>query len=146
MKNSGEGAAIYAHENVLIRMSGPTEKGKPEIAFAALPTLTYRADYYKVQPYMNGEGIQLLYRPAAHTDGDSVVWFRGSDILATGDLFSQVAYPSIDLSRGGGIQGTIDALNAILETAFPEFRHEGGTFIVPGHGRISDFADVASLP
>jgi glyoxylase-like metal-dependent hydrolase (beta-lactamase superfamily II) len=107
-----------------------------------MPTITFRSDYYKVQPFFNGEGIQIFSRPGAHTDGDSFVWFRTSDVIATGDLFSTVTYPVIDVNRGGSIQGEIDALNAILDIAFPEFRLEGGTMIVPGHGRIADSADV----
>ncbi len=81
--------------------------------------------------------------PAAHTDGDSVVYFRHNDILATGDVFTTTGYPMIDLQRGGGINGVVDALNRILDIAFPDFRLEGGTLVIPGHGRICDSADVA---
>jgi glyoxylase-like metal-dependent hydrolase (beta-lactamase superfamily II) len=81
--------------------------------------------------------------PAAHTDGDSVVYFRHNDIIATGDVFTTTGYPAIDLARGGTINGVVDALNRILDIAFPDFRLEGGTLIVPGHGRICDSADVA---
>jgi glyoxylase-like metal-dependent hydrolase (beta-lactamase superfamily II) len=81
--------------------------------------------------------------PAAHTDGDSVVYFRHSDILATGDVFTTTGYPMIDLQRGGSINGVVDALNRILDIAFPDFRLEGGTLVIPGHGRICDSADVA---
>jgi glyoxylase-like metal-dependent hydrolase (beta-lactamase superfamily II) len=72
-----------------------------------------------------------------------MVWFRGSDVLSTGDIFSTTSYPVIDLARGGHIQGVIDGLNHILDIAVPEFRLEGGTMIVPGHGRLCDSADVA---
>ena len=72
-----------------------------------------------------------------------MVGFRGSDVIATGDIFSTETYPVIDIARGGNIQGVIAGLNHILDLAFPEFRTEGGTMIVPGHGRISDTADVA---
>jgi glyoxylase-like metal-dependent hydrolase (beta-lactamase superfamily II) len=81
--------------------------------------------------------------PAAHTDGDSVVYFRHNDILATGDVFTTTGYPMIDVQRGGSINGVVDALNRILDIAFPDFRLEGGTLIIPGHGRICDSADVA---
>ena len=81
--------------------------------------------------------------PAAHTDGDSLVYFRHNDVIATGDVFMTTAFPVIDLERGGSINGVVDALNKILDIAFPEFRLEGGTLIVPGHGRVSDSADVA---
>src|SRR4030095_6871464 len=80
---------------------------------------------------------------SAHSDGDSVVWFRGSDVISAGDVFSTETYPIIDLDKGGSITGVLDALNDILDLAFPEFRTEGGTLIVPDHGRISDSADVA---
>jgi cyclase len=72
-----------------------------------------------------------------------MVWFRGSDVISTGDVFSTETYPLIELDKGGSINGVIEALNDILDLAFPEFRTEGGTMIVPGHGRISDSADVA---
>jgi glyoxylase-like metal-dependent hydrolase (beta-lactamase superfamily II) len=71
------------------------------------------------------------------------VWFRHSDVLATGDVFMTNSYPIIDLARGGSMQGVIDALNKILDIAMPAFRLEGGTMIVPGHGRLCDIADVA---
>ena len=97
----------------------------------------------RISHFFNGEGIEILHRPAAHTDGDSIVRFRGSDVIATGDLFVTETYPVIDIERGGNIQGVVESLNRILDLAFPEFRTEGGTMIVPGHGRIADSADVA---
>jgi glyoxylase-like metal-dependent hydrolase (beta-lactamase superfamily II) len=97
----------------------------------------------RLSHFFNGEGIELVHRPASHTNGDSVVWFRGSDVIATGDIFSTETYPVIDLTRGGNIQGIVEGLNRVLDLAFPEFRTEGGTMIVPGHGRIGDSADVA---
>lgn len=135
------GAAIYAYENVLQRMSTPTgnNAGAPS---AALPTEAYSGDQYKLSHYFNGEGVQLIHQPAAHTDGDSIVWFRNSDVIATGDIYVTTSYPIIDTARGGSVQGLIDALNYILDLAFAEFRTEGGTMIIPGHGRVSDSADV----
>jgi glyoxylase-like metal-dependent hydrolase (beta-lactamase superfamily II) len=84
----------------------------------------------------------LLHQPAAHTDGDSLVYFRRSDVLATGDLFSTTTYPLVDTSRGGSIGGVIAALNKIIEIAIPNNVQEGGTMIVPRHGRICDEMDV----
>jgi len=139
ISDAEEGAAIIAHENVLRRMTG----AKPALPFAALPTETFFTGIYKLSSHFNGEGIQLIHMPAAHTDGDSMVWFRGSDVISTGDVFSTETYPLIELDKGGSINGVIEALNDILDLAFPEFRTEGGTMIVPGHGRISDSADVA---
>ena len=134
--DAAEGALIWAHENVLGRMA------RADLPTDVWPTDTYYKDQYKISHHMNGEGVQLIHRPSAHTDGDSLVWFRGSDVIATGDLYTPTSYPIIDLERGGNIQGVIDSLNFILELAFPEFRTEGGTMIIPGHGRISDSADV----
>ena len=91
----------------------------------------------------HGDGIQVFHMPAAHTDGDSIVYFRHNDVIAAGDVFSTTGYPMIDLERGGSINGVVDALNKILDIAFPDFRLEGGTLVVPGHGRICDSADVA---
>ena len=134
-----EGAAVISHEKVLMRMI----ETKPALPFGTLPTETYFIDSYKLSSHFNGEGVQLIHMPAAHTDGDSLVWFRGSDVIATGDLYLTTGYPFIDLERGGSINGVVDSLNKILDLAFPEFRTEGGTMIVPGHGRLSDSADVA---
>jgi cyclase len=132
-----DGAAVLAHEKVLFRMTAA------KAVFAALPTDTYFEAQYKLSHHFNGEGIQLIHQPAAHTDGDSLVWFRGSDVISTGDLFVTTGYPVIELEQGGSINGLIDSLNRVLDLAFPEFRTEGGTMIVPGHGRLSDSADVA---
>jgi len=134
-----EGSQIYAHENVLNTMTAM----KPPLPFAAQPTDTYHTEYMNLSHFFNGEGVQIFFQPAAHTDGDSIVFFRGSDVLATGDIFTPGRYPIVDLARGGSIGGLIDALNHILEIAVPEFRLEGGTYMVPGHGRVTDSADVA---
>ena len=131
------GATVYSHENVYLQMA---EAGA---SIRALPTNTYRRGDYKLNQFFNGEGIQLVHPQSAYTDGDTMVWFRGSDVISTGDIYSTLSYPLIDIDRGGSIEGIIDALNRVLELAFAEFRHEGGTMIVPGHGRLSDYADVA---
>jgi glyoxylase-like metal-dependent hydrolase (beta-lactamase superfamily II) len=140
--DAAEGAAILAHENVAQRMASPDAGGqlaKPD----ALPTDTYFNDTMKLSHFFNGEGIQLLHMPNAHTDGDSLVYFRGSDVIAAGDVYSTVTYPVIDRQRGGTINGIVTALNRILALSIAEFRTEGGTLIVPGQGRLSDSADVA---
>jgi glyoxylase-like metal-dependent hydrolase (beta-lactamase superfamily II) len=139
LTDASVGAAILAHEQVLNRMN----LTKPPIPFAALPTDTYHSEGMKLSHYFNGEGVQLLHPPAAHTDGDTMVWFRGSDVVATGDVFTPNQYPFIDRERGGSIQGVIEALNQILDLTVPEFRLEGGTLVIPGHGHLSDAADVA---
>jgi glyoxylase-like metal-dependent hydrolase (beta-lactamase superfamily II) len=142
IRDAAEGAAIIAHENVDTRMRMPPA-GTPAASLAAVPTETYYGEGMRISHYFNGEGIELFYRPDAHTDGDTIVRFRGSEVIAAGDLYSTDTYPIIDLARGGNIQGVVDGLNRILDMSFPEFRTEGGTMIVPGHGRISDSADVA---
>jgi len=137
LTDAAQGAAIYAHENVLNRMT------QAKAPFAALPTDTYHEDFMNLSHFFNGDGVQMIHMANAHTDGDTMVYFRGADILATGDLFTPSSYPIIDLERGGSVQGIIDSLNHILDIAIPEFRLEGGTLIVPGHGHLCDAADVA---
>ncbi len=136
-----DGAEIIAHENLLDRMSARTNT--PRYPARALPQTTYHVDSIKLSTVYHGDGIQVFHVPAAHTDGDSLVYFRHNDVLATGDVFSTTTYPVIDLEHGGTINGIVDGLNKILDIAFPEFRLEGGTLIVPGHGRVCDSADVA---
>jgi glyoxylase-like metal-dependent hydrolase (beta-lactamase superfamily II) len=140
--DASEGAAILAHEKVLNRMTQPGPGGQPA-PFDAQPTDTYYTEGMKLSHFFNGEGVQLLHQPAAHSDGDTIVVFRASDVIAAGDVYLTTTYPVIDVERGGTINGVIDSLNRILDLAIPEFRTEGGTLVVPGHGRISDSADVA---
>jgi glyoxylase-like metal-dependent hydrolase (beta-lactamase superfamily II) len=136
-----DGAEIIAHENVLERMIARSVQ--PPIPIRATPQTTYHTDQLRLSTVYHGDGIQVFFAPAAHTDGDSLVYFRHHDVLATGDVFSTVGYPMIDVERGGSINGVVDALNRILDVAFPDFRLEGGTLVIPGHGRICDSADVA---
>jgi cyclase len=138
--DAAEGATVIAQQRVLDRMSDPSNK--PLVPFAALPSDAFREDM-KLSHFFNGEGVHIIHIPAAHTDGDSMVWFRGSDVVATGDIFLNTTYPFIDWERGGSVQGILDGLNRFLDLAIPEFRTEGGTLFVPGHGRICDTADVA---
>jgi glyoxylase-like metal-dependent hydrolase (beta-lactamase superfamily II) len=133
------GAAIVAHENVLTRMSAPTGQPSP-FPTAAWPTDTYFTK--KKELFFNGEPIQILHQPSAHTDGDSIVFFRRSDVLSAGDLFLTTTYPVIDVEKGGNIHGVIAALNDILDLAIPKEKQEGGTYVIPGHGRLCDEADV----
>ena len=142
IRDSGEGAAILAHENVQIRMT-KDEEGRPAVTGDALPTDTYYASYYKLSHFFNGEGVQLIHVKNAHSDGDSIVQFRGSDVIALGGLMATREYPRIDVAHGGSINGVIDGLNKVLELAIPEFRLEGGTMMVPASGRIVDSGDVA---
>ena len=139
----GQKATIIAHENVLARMSVPGGKAIP-VPDEAWPTETYFDEFHKLSEYVNGEGVVLYHAPAANTDGDSFVFFRHSEVISAGNLFSTVSYPLIDVAKGGSIQGVIDGLNHILDVAIAEYRAQGGTWIIPGRGRLSDTADVAS--
>ena len=134
--DSAAGAAVLAHENVLVRMVSR------QADFAALPTETFFVDEYKLSTFFNDEGIRIVHFPNASTDGDSIVYFRGSDVIATGDLFNMDSFPIIDVAQGGHINGVLNGLNYMLKLAIPEFRTEGGTMFVPGHGRLADSADV----
>jgi hypothetical protein len=109
---------------------------------AGLPTDTYFGKTLKLAYFFNGEGVELLSMPAAVTDGDSIVHFRGSDIVAAGELFDFTRFPLIDMAKGGSIQGLLAGLNRMVEMAVPEFRSEGGTFFIPAHGRVGDIADM----
>ena len=140
---SGRRVSLIAHENVLNRMSAPAGKQAPTPE-RAWPTDTYFDEFYKVPSYVNGEPVIVYHEPAANTDGDSIVLFRRSDVIAAGDIFSTVAYPVIEVAKGGSIQGVIAGLNHVLDLAVPEYRSQGGTWIIPGRGRLSDTADVAS--
>jgi glyoxylase-like metal-dependent hydrolase (beta-lactamase superfamily II) len=136
-----EGAAIYAREELLARLSEPKEGDKP-VPFGMLPTDTFYQDQMRFSNFVNGEGIMLYHAPNATTNGDTMVYFRGSDVLVVGDVFRMDTYPVIDVAKGGTIQGVLDSLNHILDIAIPEFREEGGTMVIPGHGRLGDSADV----
>ncbi|MBI4263769.1 MAG: MBL fold metallo-hydrolase [Acidobacteria bacterium] len=138
-QSGAERAFIVAHESVLNALNAPRGTRRP-VPFGALPTDTFFQN--RKDMYFNGEAVQLLHIPAAHTDGDSLVFFRSSDVVATGDLFDTTAYPSIDLERGGHVNGVIEGLNTLIDVMVSEQFTEGGTMAVPGHGRISDEMDV----
>lgn len=131
-------AFIIAHEQVLNRMSHA--EGADEVPVAAWPTDTFFVPEHEL--YFNGEAIQLLHQPNAHTDGDILVFFRKSDVVVAGGLFSTVTFPAIDLARGGSLDGAVAALNRILDLTIPADKQEGGTYVIPGHGRLVDEADV----
>ncbi len=132
-------AWIVAHENVAARLS---PAGQPTVATGALPDEVYFGSEKKLN-FFNGEGIVIMHVDAAHTDGDSLVYFRGSDVIAAGDVFNMAHYPVIDTKNGGSINGIIVAANKLLDTIVWEHMMEGGTMVVPGHGRLADVADVA---
>ena len=142
LSDVGQGAAILGHENLQDRMAHPPA-GQPVYPTRAQLTDTYYTDSMKLSNFFNGEGIVLMHQPAAFTDGDTMVYFRGSDVIAAGEVFRTTTYPVIDVAKGGTINGTIEGLNHIIDLAVPEFRSEGGTIVIPAYGRICDIADVA---
>jgi cyclase len=132
IKDAAEGAQIIAHDNVLQRLT--------KAPSGAWPTSTFLSDEKKL--FFNGEGIEIIHRPAAHSDGDSIVFFRRSDVISAGDIFTTSSYPVIDVAAGGTIQGLIDGLNRLVDMIIPVYGQEGGTLVIPGHGRLSDLGDV----
>lgn len=131
-------ARVLAHEKVLRRMDAPTGQPAPR-PFGAWPTETFFGDDKEI--FFNDEAIQLIHQPG-HTDGDVMVFFRRSDVVSSGDLFLTTTYPELDLEGGGGVRGVIDGLNRLLDLTIPKDKAEGGTYVIPGHGRLSDEADV----
>lgn len=95
--------------------------------------------------YVNGESLEILHVPAAITDGDVMVYFRRSDVVVTGAIFNTVTYPHFRPELGGSLQGTIDALNRVIDITVPEFNQQGGTMVIPGHGRLATESDVVEV-
>jgi glyoxylase-like metal-dependent hydrolase (beta-lactamase superfamily II) len=132
-------AYIIAFQTVLDRMSAPSGQA------AAIPEAAWPNDTYSVPQknlYFNDEAVEIFHQPA-NTDGNSLVLFRRSDVVSAGDIFDPAEYPIIDLMRGGSLQGVIDGLNRLKQIVIPADHQEGGTMIIPGHGRLSDAADLA---
>jgi cyclase len=139
--NAG-GASVLAHENVLTRMSAPTGKQAP-FPLELWPTKTFAAKTYSM--YLNGEGIQVIHEPGAHTDGNTIVFFRRGDVIATGDIVDTTRFPVIDVEKGGTLQGEIDALNHLMDLSIPNLPLQWNpdrTLLVPGHGRVLDKIDL----
>jgi glyoxylase-like metal-dependent hydrolase (beta-lactamase superfamily II) len=129
-------ASIMAHLNVLNRMSADN------VPSDSWPTDTYFTGEWSI--FSNGEAVQLVHVESAHSDGDTIVFFRRSDVISTGAIFDASGYPRFDPARGGSVAGVIEGLNRVLDIAVPGENQEGGTVIVPGRGRLSDETDVAN--
>jgi cyclase len=132
-------ASVMAHENVLTRMSS-TDPAIPSVFW---PTKTFF--YHSYSMYLNGEGIQVIHQPAAHTDGDVIVFFRRGDVIATGDLIDTTRFPFIDVERGGTLQGVLDGLNRLMDLSIhnvPLLWYPDRTLLVPGHGHVYDKLDL----
>jgi cyclase len=128
-------APILSAEGVLRHMAKSPAGGWPTEVF----------HYSRKSMYLNGEAIEVLHQPAAHTDSDVFAFFRRSDVLFSGDVLDTRQFPVIDVERGGSIQGEIAALNRLAELAVvsvPVVTREAGTIVVPGHGRLCDQYDV----
>jgi len=149
-------ARVLAHENVLTRMTAPPGEGQT-ISFApeAFPSESFSERRRAM--YFNDEGVEILHQPAAHTDGDTIVFFRKSDVVVAGNIIDTDRFPVIDLARGGSVNGEIAALNRIIELAIPpgpfvglpngptaSATLQGGTDVLPGHGRIYRQIDVVN--
>jgi cyclase len=133
-------AMVIAHEGMLNRLSASA--GESTVApFVLWPTNTFFTA--KKSMSFNHEGIELRHAPAAHTDGDLVVFFRKSDVVAAGPLVDTTGYPRFDPARGGSMRGMLAGLNEIIDISIAEFNQQGGTRIVPGRGRVMNETDVA---
>ena len=132
-------AKIFAHENTQLRMN-ESEGNQPAAPAAALPTDTFFT--VRNDLYFNGEAVQMLHQPHAHTDGDIIVYFRKSDVIVAGDVYINTTFPVVNLQQGGSYDGLVAALNRIIEITVPKDKQEGGTYVIPGHGRLADEADV----
>jgi cyclase len=133
------GATIISREELRFRLAHPAPQanGQPGVPTAAvgLPKQTYRG---QMTMHMNGEEVQLIAVPRAHTDGDTMVYFPGLDIIMTGDFYRSIQYPNVDRNNGGSLQGLIDGLGMVIGRAGP------GTKIIPGHGPTVDRSAVVA--
>ena len=131
---------VVAHQNVVNRMAAAPRGAEPLVPDKLWPN----DEYFLPQKDLsfNGEAVVIYHEPHAHTDGDSIIFFRASDVISAGDIFTPGAYPFIDLERGGSVEGEIAALHHLLALTVPAHTQDGGTYVIPGHGRICDEADV----
>ena len=131
-------ATVLSHENVLTRLSGDDK-----IPTNLWPSETFTSRVRSL--YLNNEAVMVYRMTGAHSDGDTVVLFRKADVIATGDIIDLRSFPVIDASKGASIQGELDALNRLLEMtvpAMPLVLKPGRTLLIPGHGRVSDYAEL----
>ena len=133
--NIDSGVATIAHENVNQRLSLAKD-----LQEESLPTSTFYSERKDI--FFNGEAIELLSVPKAHTDGDILVFFRKSDVVSAGGLLDTTRYPMIDAETGGSLQGVINGLTKMIDLTVPERNQMGGTVVVPGHGRLCNEADI----
>jgi glyoxylase-like metal-dependent hydrolase (beta-lactamase superfamily II) len=135
-------ATILSHENVLLRMTKGSGNGE-EFPTEAWPSETFTSRYRSM--YINDEAVQVIRQIGAVSDGDVLVHLRRADVIVTGDILDLRHFPVIDIARGGSIQGELAALNRLLDLtvpAMPLVLKPGRTLLVPGHGRVSDYAEL----
>jgi len=150
-----DAARVLSHESVLTRMRQASPGGKSPFPTDAWPSETF--EERRRAMYFNDEGIEILKQAGAHTDADTIVFFRKSDVVVAGNIIDADRFPVIDLARGGSLKGEITALNRIIELAIPPgpfvglpsgpnatARLQGGTDVLPGHGRIFRQIDVVN--
>jgi len=130
-------ADLIGHSQLLALM---TKIGRQKIAVERWPPSVYSGKSKDL--YLNDEPVVILHVPNGVTAGDSIVWFRKSDVVAAGEIFNQASFPYIDLANGGSINGILGGLNHLLEIMVPKHNQEGGTMVIPGYGRIGDEHDV----
>ncbi|HKF64896.1 MAG TPA: MBL fold metallo-hydrolase, partial [Vicinamibacterales bacterium] len=136
---TGGGASILSHDSVLRRMAA----AKPPYPANAQPNEAFFTPRKAIR--MNDEGLEILYQPAAHSNADSFVLFRSSDVVVTGDVIDMTRFPVIDLANGGSIQGEIDALDKLIDLTIaptPFIYKDVGTYVIPGHGRLCEQMEV----
>jgi glyoxylase-like metal-dependent hydrolase (beta-lactamase superfamily II) len=125
----GTAGTIIAHDNVRVRLAGD-----PDLTRAAMPTVTYDDD---LRLHFNGDAIDLIHLPAGHTDGDSVVWFRGANVIHMGDHYFRDTFPFVDLDSGGSVEGYIANLETIVRLVPDDIQ------VIPGHGTLASLPDLA---
>ena len=131
--DAGRGATIIGHLNAQVHMQ--------DQKLSAAPSDTFLED--RRRKFHNGEAVEIFPQSNASTDGDSIVHFRRSDVIVAGDIFTTTQYPFIDVKNGGSLQGEIQSLNFILDRTVYIHDEDGGTMIIPGHGRVTDEWEVA---
>ncbi|MGH8128915.1 MAG: MBL fold metallo-hydrolase [Gammaproteobacteria bacterium] len=130
------GAIVIAQTNVRARLAqvqrSPHPGSAPEpVPAAGLPTITFGQ---KLTLHFDNEAVHVVHLPPAHTDGDSIIWFKHANVVSMGDLFFNGIYPVIDIEAGGSVGGMIGDINKVLPLMNDK------TVVIPGHGPVADKA------
>jgi glyoxylase-like metal-dependent hydrolase (beta-lactamase superfamily II) len=132
------GALVISQENVRARMAkgqwnARSNSMTPPAAPGALPAFTYGEE---LTLHFDGETVRVIHAPAAHTDGDSLIYFTDANVLHVGDVYRNTGYPFIDLASGGTLAGTITAYEKILAMIDDKSK------VIPGHGPLAKKKDI----